>query len=106
MNAVDILERAASHLADRSSTYDAPSGERSMKKVADMMSILYAENLARGEYTEEMAWAFAVILKLVRSSQGGYRADNYEDGAAYFALMGECASTTRQAVKTDDLASH
>jgi hypothetical protein len=32
------------------------------------------------------------ILKLVRTSQGAFRADNYEDLAAYAGLMGESAS--------------
>lgn len=84
----DILRRAAQHMEDRAKTYDAAGGERSMGKVADIIRTLYAEQLERGEFTEEMAWGLQVVLKLVRSSQGGHRADNYEDGAAYFALWG------------------
>lgn len=91
----DILRRAAQHMEDRAKTYDAAGGERSMGKVADIIRTLYAEQLERGEFTEEMAWGLQVVLKLVRSSQGGHRADNYEDGAAYFALMGECAAKSR-----------
>lgn len=86
-----ILDRAAGHMRDRAATYDAPGGERSMGKVAAIARVLYADQLARGEYTEEMAWGLQVVLKLVRSSQGAYRADNYEDMAAYSALMGESA---------------
>lgn len=97
ISAPEILERAAGHMADRVKTYDAAGGERSMGKVSGMIRTLYADQLARGEFTEEMAWGLQVVLKLVRTSQGGYRADNYEDGAAYFALMGECASVEREA---------
>lgn len=86
-----ILDRAAGHMRDRAKTYDAASGERSMGKVAAIVRVLYAEQLGRGEFSEEMAWGLQVVLKLVRSSQGGYRADNYEDMAAYAALMGESA---------------
>jgi len=35
------------------------------------------------------------ILKMVRASQGEFRADNYEDGAAYAALAGEAAARER-----------
>lgn len=33
-----------------------------------------------------------MFVKAVRSQQGDFKLDNYEDGAAYFALMGEQAS--------------
>ena len=35
---------------------------------------------------------FMIFLKAVRTQQGNFKADNYEDGAAYFGLMGEAAS--------------
>ena len=35
------------------------------------------------------------ILKQVRSQQGDYRADSYEDLVAYAALRGECAARER-----------
>jgi hypothetical protein len=41
---------------------------------------------------ETQGWLFMAILKAVRSQQGGYRSDNYEDGAAYFSLAGEAAA--------------
>ena len=49
----------------------------------------------------ERGWLFMAILKMVRSQQGAYRADNYEDGAAYFALMGEAACEERNGGWTD-----
>ena len=42
------------------------------------------------------------LLKAVRSQQGAYRADSYEDGAAYFALMGEAAVQERNGGWTDE----
>jgi hypothetical protein len=49
--------------------------------------------------SEEHGWLFMVLLKLVRSQQGGYRADNYEDAAAYCGLMGEAAQDERGGVQ-------
>ena len=86
MTAADILEAAAGHMKNRAATYDSEEGERSMGKTVDMFNTLYSKDL-----TEEQGWAFMAILKLVRSSQGDYRADNYEDHTAYAALMGEAA---------------
>lgn len=87
MKAPDILTRAAEHMQDRAKTYDKPQGERSMGKTVEAFNAIYGTDL-----TEEQGWAFMVLLKLVRTSQGAYRADNYEDGTAYFALMGEAAA--------------
>ena len=87
MKAPEILKQAAEHMEDRAATYDAPEGERSMSKTIIAFNTLYGTSL-----TEEQGWAFMVLLKLVRSSQGGYRADNYEDLTAYSALMGESAA--------------
>jgi hypothetical protein len=86
VTAVDILNLAAGHMQDRAETYDAPQGERSMGKTVAAFNAIYGTDL-----TEE-GWAFMVLLKMVRTSQGEYRADNYEDGTAYFALMGETAA--------------
>lgn len=44
------------------------------------------------DMTEEQGWLFMAVLKAVRSQQGDYRADSYEDGAAYFALAGEAGA--------------
>jgi hypothetical protein len=45
--------------------------------------------------TEEQGWMFMSILKMVRSQQGNFKLDNYEDGAAYFALAAEAAASDR-----------
>lgn len=84
--AAEILEAGAGHMKDRAKTYDNPEGERSMEKCVAMFNALSGHKL-----TAEQGWHFMTCLKMVRCQQGGYRADNYEDGAAYFALAGEQA---------------
>lgn len=88
--AASFLEKAAGHMRDRARTYDAANGERSMSKT------VYAFNIITGHsLTEEQGWLFMGLLKMVRSQQGAFRADNYEDEAAYAALRGECAAALR-----------
>lgn len=89
-SAFDFLNTAAGHMENRASTYDAPGGERSMGKVVEMFN-----TLTEWKMTEEEGWLFMCLLKIVRSQQGDFRADNYEDGAAYMALAGETAANTR-----------
>jgi len=89
--AVSILEAGLGHMQDRAVTYDSPQGERSMGKTVGMFNTLYGLEL-----TEEQGWAFMAILKLVRTSQGNFKLDNFEDMAAYSGLMGEAASKLAQ----------
>lgn len=89
--AMSILASAVGHLTDRAATYDQPQGERSMTKTVAMFNTLTGNTL-----TDEQGWLFMACLKMVRSQQGNYRADSYEDGAAYFALAGEAAAQERQ----------
>jgi hypothetical protein len=90
INAADFLKAGLKHMDDRASTYDKPTGERSMAKTVAMFNIATDLNL-----TEEQGWLFMGILKKVRSTQGNFKADNYEDEAAYAALRGECAVRDR-----------
>lgn len=83
----DILEQAASEMRDRAATYDAPEGERSMAKTVAAFNVITGHSL-----TEQQGWQFMEMLKIVRSNQGGYRADSFVDGAAYAALAGEAAA--------------
>lgn len=88
MKAPEILEAAAGHLKDRAKTYDdSGEGERSMAR-----TVATYNALTQTAMTVEQGWLFMVVLKMVRTQQGGYRGDNYEDGAAYFALAGEEAA--------------
>lgn len=85
-----ILQAAQTHMEDRANTYDKPEGERSMAATVEAFSLITGVRM-----TEEQGWLFMAVLKAVRSQQGGYRADSYEDGAAYFALAGEAAHVVR-----------
>lgn len=90
MSAADILNAALGHMHDRAATYDKPEGERSMGATVDAFTAVTGVCM-----TEEQGWLFMALLKAVRSQQGAYRADSYEDGAAYFALAGEAAVRDR-----------
>lgn len=90
MKANDFLEMAAEHMKDRAATYDKASGERSMGRAVAAFNAITGHSL-----TEEQGWLFMGLLKMTRSQQGGYKADNYEDEAAYAALRGECAYRDR-----------
>src|SRR5690554_4339244 len=87
----DILKAAAGHMQDRAATYDKPEGERSMCATVEAFRAITGIRV-----TQEQGWLFMALLKAVRSQQGAYRADSYEDGAAYFALAGEAAHSNRQ----------
>lgn len=89
-SAAEILEAGAIHMKDRAATYDTPSGERSISKTVSAFNSITGHNI-----TPEQGWLFMTLLKIVRSQQGDFKMDNYEDGAAYFALMGEQASEDR-----------
>jgi len=88
--APEFLKKALGHMEDRAVTYDKEGGERSMGKTVAAFNVITGSNL-----TEEEGWLFMEILKQVRSMQGSFKADNYEDLAAYAALRGECASRDR-----------
>lgn len=88
--AQSLLDKAAGHMQDRASTYDSPAGERSMGRTVRAFNAITGHEL-----TEEQGWLFQEVLKHVRSQQGGYRADNYEDSVAYAALRGETAARDR-----------
>lgn len=89
--AADVLKAALGHMQDRAATYDKPEGERSMPATVAAFNALTGHTL-----TAEQGWLFMTVLKLCRTQQGGHRPDNYEDGAAYFALMGEQAAVDRK----------
>jgi hypothetical protein len=89
-SAPDFLQAALKHMQDRAKTYDKPKGERSMGATVAAFHAVTGIAL-----TEEQGWLLMILLKAVRSQQGEYKADNYEDGAAYFGLCGEAASKER-----------
>lgn len=103
MSAIELLEKAAGHLKDRAATYDNPEGERSISAAVEAFKAITGDGIMN---TGERGWLFMAILKMVRSQQGNYVADNYEDGAAYFALMGESACEERNAKKEVEAVAH
>lgn len=94
VTAHSILEAAGQHMRDRAASYDknGMGGERSIGAVVQAFQALTGDGLMN---TPERGWMFMVLLKLARTQQGAYRADNYEDGTAYFSLMGEAAAVER-----------
>lgn len=89
--AAGYCRAALGHMVDRASTYDAPAGERSMTKTVAAFNTITGHSL-----TEEQGWLFMEVLKIVRSQQGEFKQDNYEDAVAYAALRGEAAEKERR----------
>jgi hypothetical protein len=91
----DILRAAAQHMEDRASTYDSPGGERSMEKTVEIFNTLTRASFRESLMSTEQGWLFMAILKIVRSQQGEFKLDNYEDLAAYAALAAEAGKEAR-----------
>lgn len=88
--AEQVLQAGIDHMRDRASTYDKPEGERSMASTVEAFKAITGIEL-----TEEQGWLFMGVLKKVRSQQGAFRMDNYEDDAAYTGLRAEAAQKAR-----------
>lgn len=88
--AADVLKAGVQHMQDRASTYDRSEGERSMGR-----TVMAFNAITGHELTEEQGWLLLGVLKMVRSQQGDFKLDNYEDEAAYAALRAECAAVER-----------
>lgn len=85
MKANEFLEQGIAEMKDREAAYDAPGGERSMARTVAAFNAFTGRGL-----TEADGWLFMQCLKVSRSLQGDFKADNHVDGAAYEALRGEC----------------
>ena len=72
-----------------------------MRTVVALYNRLYGAQMS-----EEQGWMFMAIVKLVRSSRGQLRPDDYEDMAAYAALAGEAAAMERSGANHHDLGSN
>lgn len=86
-SAPSILTTAEDTLKQRGKERDVEQ-ERSMKRIVETFNTLTGHKLSETE-----GWGFMVILKLVRSQNGGFKLDDYVDMSAYAALMGESHST-------------
>lgn len=95
VSAAGILSTAKGHLQDRAATYDkqGQGGERSIGAAVEAFRAVTGDGDMN---TAERGWLFMLLLKTVRTQQGEYRADNYEDATAYAALMGEAAAGERR----------
>ena len=98
MQAQDFLLAGIGHMENRASTYNKPEGERSMAATVAAFNAVTGDGLMN---TEERGWLFMQLLKAVRSQQGDFRADSYEDGASYAGLAGEAAYKARGSVPTE-----
>lgn len=83
-NAAYYLQKAQEALQARAKLRDNPAGERSVKSTVEAFNALTGRDL-----TEQEGWEFMLLLKMVRGRQGKFNADDYIDGSAYFALLGE-----------------
>ena len=90
MKAQDFLQAGINHMKDRAATYDNPEGERSMGATVAAFNAVTGHSLS-----ETDGWIFMCLLKIVRSRQGAYRSDNFEDLASYAGLAGEAAHKHR-----------
>lgn len=98
--ASDVLDKAASHMKARASTYDKPEGERSMLQTVAVFNAFHGTRL-----TEAQGWHFMQVLKDVRLfTRAGYHADSAEDGVAYAALKAEAKAAEVQQAANDNPA--
>ena len=90
MKASDTLRKAADLIEERAKQRDSESGERSMSRTVAAFNAIYGTDI-----TETQGWHFMELLKMVRSSQGAYVPDDFDDKVAYAALAAECEAALR-----------
>lgn len=94
LTARDFLLKGIGHMEDRAVEYDSPEGERSMAATVEAFNAITGCDL-----NEVEGWLFMGVLKMVRSQQGGpFKADTYEDWAAFGGLAGEAAARRQRQV--------
>lgn len=86
-HAMDLLNQASQVLAQRAKLRDKPDGERVFANVAEAYNALFGTTM-----TASQAAMFMMLLKIARSANGEYHADDYVDIVGYAALVGEEAS--------------
>jgi len=92
MSRVDILRAAIEHTdGERDAQYGPPVGN--MEDIAVMWNaylkvkgLLDGDGVTGGDVAHMMH-----LMKLCRTLSPTYPSDTYEDGAAYWAIAGECA---------------
>ena len=94
-HAPDFLEDAVKTMRQRAALRDAPAtGERSMAKTVAIFNAWTG-----GSMSVQDGWRFMIALKQAREVQGFYNEDDYVDGAAYVALLGEEESGNKTRTK-------
>lgn len=86
-HAMDLLNQASIVLEQRAKLRDKPDGERVFANVAQAYNALFGTTM-----TASQAAMFMMLLKIARSANGEYHADDYVDIVGYAALVGEEAS--------------
>lgn len=85
VTAPQLLNKAASIMQSRASTYDKPEGERSMASTVLAFNAITGQSL-----TEAHGWLLMAVLKMVRDNQRpDAHVDSCEDFVAYASLYGE-----------------
>ena len=83
--APQLLNKAATIMAQRGQQYDKPEGERSMGKTVAAFNAITGRDL-----TEAEGWLLMAVLKMVRDNQRvEAHQDSCEDLVAYASLYGE-----------------
>ena len=93
---VRILQAAIEHTAQaRPSVYGKPHPNMSAQMA--LVDAYLDHSKGRNGRAHEMA-IISLLIKIGRIASGSYHSDNYEDGAAYLAIAGECAEIERAKV--------
>lgn len=88
LTAPAILDAARGHLESRAALRDQAGGERSMARTVTAFNAITGHALS-----ERDGWLFMATLKATRAATTAKGIpDDYQDGAAYFALAGESAA--------------
>lgn len=90
IKASDTLRKAADLIEERAKQRDSGSRERSMSRTVAAFNAIYGTDI-----TETQGWHFMELLKMVRSAQGAYVPDDFDDKVAYAALAAECEAVLR-----------
>ena len=85
VKAQDFLQAGLDAMKDRASVRDQPSGERSAARAASILTAWTGR-----DWFEDDVWRCLMAVKMARETQGKLHTDDIVDGAAYFALLGEC----------------
>ena len=91
-SAPQVLQAALDALAQRAVIRDQPTGERSGKRAAAILTAWTGR-----EWSEDDVWSVLFAVKMARAEQGAFHADDYIDLCGYAALMAECRASLENA---------